>query len=50
MKRGVLIVIVLILLFGILVSQLVAGRIVKPIESMTAEIMEGAKTGKLFEM
>ena len=27
-----------------------AGKIVKPIESMTADIVEGAKTGKLFEM
>ncbi len=27
-----------------------AGRIVRPIESMTADIMEGARTGKLFEM
>ena len=50
MDQRTIAVIVLILLFGILVSQLVAGRIVKPIESMTAEIMEGAKTGKLFEM
>jgi len=41
---------VLILLVGILVSQFVAGRIVKPIESMTDDIIEGAKTGKLFEM
>lgn len=50
MDQRTIAVIVLILLFGILVSQLVAGRIVKPIESMTAEIIEGAKTGKLFEM
>ena len=27
-----------------------AGKIVKPIESMTAEIIEGSRTGKLFEM
>ncbi len=27
-----------------------AGRIVKPIESMTAEIIEGGRTGKMFEM
>ncbi len=50
MDQRTIAVIVLILLLGILVSQLVAGKIVKPIESMTAEIMEGAKSGKLFEM
>ena len=43
-------VIVLILLAGILFSQAVARRIVVPIESMTADISEGARTGKLFEM
>ena len=40
----------LILLMGIIVSQLVAARIVRPIESMTEEIIEGARSGKLFEM
>ena len=39
-----------ILLLGIIAALLVAGRIVRPIESMTADITEGAKTGKLFEM
>lgn len=42
--------IVLILLMGILISQLVASRIVKPIEAMTDEIIEGTKSGKQFEM
>ena len=43
-------VIVLILLSGILFSQVVAKKIVDPIESMTEEITEGARSGKLFEM
>lgn len=40
----------LILLIGIVSTLLLSNRIVKPIESMTQEIIEGGKTGKLFEM
>lgn len=50
LDRQTLAVIILVLLLGILISQFVAGRIVKPIESMTDEIIEGARTGKQFEM
>ena len=50
LDRQTLAVIILVLLLGILISQFVAGRIVKPIESMTDDIVEGARTGKPFEM
>ena len=40
----------LILVLGIIISQLLASRIVKPIEAMTEDIIEGAKSGKMFEM
>ena len=50
LDRQTIFFIVLILLMGILISQLVANRIVKPIEAMTDEIIEGTKSGKQFEM
>ena len=50
LDRQTLAVVILVLLLGILISQFVAGRIVKPIESMTDDIVEGARTGKQFEM
>ncbi|MCQ2490928.1 MAG: SpoIIE family protein phosphatase [Ruminococcus sp.] len=40
----------MILILGIIASLVFAGKIVKPIESMTAAIIEGSKTGKVFEM
>ena len=43
----ILISMLLIIICGVLHF---AGRIVRPIESMTAEIIEGGRTGKLFEM
>lgn len=39
-----------ILVIGAFTAVFVANRIVRPVESMTAEIEEGARTGKLFEM
>ena len=48
--RQAVVIIVMILILGVLISRFVAGRILKPIESMTEDIMEGAKTGKMFEM
>ena len=41
---------ILILALGIYIAKRTAGKIVKPIETMTSDIMEGARTGKLFEM
>jgi len=45
-----LIAIAAILIIGSGTALYTAGRIVKPVESMTEEIIEGGKTGKLFEM
>ena len=41
---------ILILLAGIAFSRRVTTRIVTPIESITEDVIEGARTGKLFEM
>ena len=40
----------IVMTFGIVALILLADKFVKPIESMTADIVEGANTGKLFEM
>ena len=40
----------LIMIAGVIVTLILADRIVKPIESMTQDIIEGSNTGKLFEM
>lgn len=40
----------LIMIAGVIAALIMADRIVKPIESMTKDIVEGANTGKLFEM
>ena len=45
-----MVMIVIILVLGTVAAIILANRIVKPIESMTREIEEGARTGKLFEM
>ena len=50
LKTQAFIVIAGILIIGTAAALFVAGRIVKPIESMTAEIIEGGHSGKLFEM
>lgn len=42
--------ILLILIVGVVSALLLAGKIVKPIESMTTDIENGMKTGKSFEM
>ena len=39
-----------ILVVGIIAAMLLSDKIVKPIESMTQDIIQGANTGKLFEM
>ena len=49
-KQTILVLVVMILIFGSASALFVAGRIVKPIESMTNDIVEGGKTGKMFEM
>ena len=48
--KAVLIIIICTLFVMIGGALHFAGRIVEPIESMTADIMEGGRTGKLFEM
>lgn len=40
----------LIMMAGVIAVLIMADKIVKPIESMTQDIIEGANTGKLFEM
>lgn len=50
LSRLTVIGIVSIILIGSVYALLVANKIVKPIESMTSDIIEGSKTGKLFEM
>ena len=40
----------LIMIAGVIVTLILADRIVKPIESMTQDIIEGSNSGKLFEM
>lgn len=49
-KRTTLVMIAALLILGTASALWVAGRIVKPVETMTSEIIEGSKTGKLFEM
>ena len=49
-SRITLIMIVLLLILGSLSALWLAGKIVKPVETMTQDIIEGGKTGKLFEM
>ena len=44
------IVLLLVLLAGVGAALFATGRIVKPLEEMTATIQESARTGKLFEM
>ncbi|MCR5048911.1 MAG: SpoIIE family protein phosphatase [Saccharofermentans sp.] len=44
------IMIFLIVLAGMIAVLMLSDRIVKPIESMTQDIIEGATTGKMFEM
>ena len=46
----VLIVLAVVMIISILGVIFFARRIVRPIESMTAEIIEGGRTGKMFEM
>ncbi len=50
LESVIILVTALILMISLYSAIKVASRIVKPIESMTAEIIEGANTGKLFEM
>lgn len=49
-KQTILVMVVLIMIFGSGSALLVAGRIVKPVEAMTNELIEGGRTGKFFEM
>lgn len=49
-KQTILVMVVLIMVFGTGSALLVAGRIVKPVEAMTNELIEGGRTGKFFEM
>ena len=49
-QRNALFMIIGLLLIGALASVFVSGRIVKPVESMTRNIVESGRTGKLFEM
>lgn len=44
------IMVLLILVAGIIAVLIMSDKIVKPIESMTQDIIEGATTGKMFEM
>ncbi len=48
--QAVLIIMVCVLVITVCGVLYSAGRIVEPIESMTADIQEGGRTGKLFEM
>ncbi len=48
--QAVLIIILCVLVISVCGVLFFAGRIVDPIESMTADIQEGGRTGKLFEM
>ncbi|MCR5815855.1 MAG: SpoIIE family protein phosphatase [Ruminococcus sp.] len=50
MNKITIVSILAIIIIGALMARYTAGKIVKPIESMTEEIDIGAKTGKLFEM
>ena len=49
-NKLVLLTVALIVLIAIYAAMILANRIVRPIESMTNEIVVGANTGKLFEM
>lgn len=44
------IMVLLIMLAGVIAVLIMSDKIVKPIESMTQDIIEGATTGKMFEM
>ena len=50
LRTQTLIVVALMILFGTGAALVVANKIVKPIESMTDEIIIGSTTGKVFEM
>ncbi|WP_051588949.1 SpoIIE family protein phosphatase [Ruminococcus sp. NK3A76] len=50
LRKQTLAVVALVLVVGAVAALFVANKIVKPIESMTDEIIIGGKTGKLFEM
>ncbi len=50
LQKRAAIAVFLIFIAGILISRFVAGRILKPIEAMTGDVIDGAETGKLFEM
>ena len=50
LQRGEILVSVLIMLAGVAAALWLAGRIVRPIEDMTRNIINSAETGKLFEM
>ena len=49
-KITTLVMIAFLLILGTASALWVAGRIVKPVETMTDEIIEGGRTGKVFEM
>ena len=49
-KQTTLVMTAVLLILGSAAALFVAGRIVRPIESMTNDITEGGKTGKPFEM
>ncbi len=49
-KITTLVMIAFLLILGTASALWVAGRIVKPVETMTDEIIEGGRTGKIFEM
>ncbi len=49
-KTTTMIMIALLLILGSATALWVASKIVKPVETMTNDIIDGGKTGKLFEM
>ena len=46
----IVLIVSVIIIIGLYSALLVANRILKPVESMTEEIIEGGTTGKMFEM
>lgn len=49
-KTTTMVMIALLLILGSATALWVASKIVKPVETMTNDIIDGGKTGKLFEM
>ena len=50
LQMRTVLVVIIILIIGIQISRFVSGRILRPIEAMTGEVINGAETGELFEM